>query len=438
METIQHVFRNPWVRAITWLSLLALGAACAYLLRSILFALFFAFAVAYAVNPVVQFLEARGIRRSLAIACIMFALLGTLVTLPLVVVPSMIGQAEDLIRLQAQPGESGGFLARIGEKLPLRDLLEAIDLLSGETPTESAETPPDVPEPTLEEVRTLLAERIGRLVRQHALDFIRSFGSDAAAVGAQAGASALGIVSAVGNTLAGLAMFLGNLVLFAMVTIYLLKDYEDIVASARDLIPPRYLPQVGRVVRQIDRQLHAFMRGQLMVCLFLGLMYAAGFLVCSVPFGLPLALFGGLASLVPYLGLLLTIGPAVLLTLLAHGLDWHLAGVLLTFGLAQFLEGNVLTPRIVGAQVGLGPVWVILAVLVFGSVFGFAGLLLAVPIAAVIKVLLGEALDLYRGSAFFTAVAAAPLPAPAAAVVTAPEKSSTGKRKSPKDRKARK
>lgn len=437
MDSLVLVFRNPWVRAFAWIALFAAGALCAYLLRSVLIALFFAFAVAYAVNPLIRCIESHGIRRTLAIACIMFLLLGTLLLLPLVLVPSMLNQAEELIQIQVQPGETAGYFTRLVEKLPLRTILETLHLLSGETPQTQAAPLHGTPEPTLEELRALLAERIGHMVREHALDFIRSYGSDAAAVGRRAGASALGLVSAVGSTIAGLAMFLGNLVLFVIVTVYLLNDYDAILANAKELVPPRYLPTITRIVRQIDRQLHAFMRGQLIVALFLGLMYAAGFLICDVPFGLPLALFGGIASLVPYLGLLLTIGPAVLLTLLAHGLDWHLAGVLLTFGIAQFLEGNFLTPRIVGAQVGLGPVWVILAVLVFGGTFGFVGLLLAVPIAAILKVLIAETLHRYRNSAFFTAAAAAPLPVAAAAARTECERPSSGKRKSPKGRKAR-
>jgi predicted PurR-regulated permease PerM len=138
---------------------------------------------------------------------------------------------------------------------------------------------------------------------------------------------------------------------------------------------------------RIDIQLRAFLRGQAMVCAFLGMFYAVGLMVCGVPFAIPLAL---------------TVGPAVVLTLLAHGVDWHLIGVVVTFVVAQVLEGNFLTPKIVGSQVGLGPVWVILAIMVFSSALGFVGLLLAVPIAAVLKVLVGEGVELYRSSSFFS------------------------------------
>ena len=154
---------------------------------------------------------------------------------------------------------------------------------------------------------------------------------------------------------------------------------------------------------QIDRQLKAFFRGQLIVCACLGTIYVIGLYVAGTPFALPLGVFGGIVSFVPFLGIALTLGPAVLLTLIAHGLDWHVLVVLITFGGAQALEGNYLTPKIVGSKVGLGPVWVILSVMTFGTVLGFKGLLVAVPLAATLKVLVVEAVGYYKGTSFFTA-----------------------------------
>ena len=133
-------------------------------------------------------------------------------------------------------------------------------------------------------------------------------------------------------------------------------------------------------------------------------MYGIGLFIAGVPFAWLLALFGAVASFVPYLGLVLTIIPAVVLCILQYQvLDWHLGVVLATFVIAQLLEGTVLTPKIVGDQVGLGPVWVILAVLVFGNALGFLGLLMAVPIAASLKVLVVEGLDQYKASTLYTA-----------------------------------
>src|SRR5690606_13684673 len=149
------------------------------------------------------------------------------------------------------------------------------------------------------------------------------------------------------------------------------------VTSARDLVPPRYRPKTVEIVEKIDHQLRSFIRGQVTVCLSLGLMYAIGLTICDVPFALLIALFGTVASLVPYLGVAVTLIPALLMAYLGHGFDWHFVGVLITFAVAQGLEGNVLTPNIVGDKVGLHPVWVILAILVFGSALGFLGILIA-------------------------------------------------------------
>jgi predicted PurR-regulated permease PerM len=134
----------------------------------------------------------------------------------------------------------------------------------------------------------------------------------------------------------------------------------------------------------------------------LGAMYILGLTFARVPFSIPIGIFGGVAAFIPYIGITLTIIPSVILTLLAHGFDWHLGAVLATFAIAQFLEGTFLTPKIVGDKVGLNPVWVILAILVFGNAFGFLGILLAVPMAASLKVLVLEGIAYYRASKVFS------------------------------------
>jgi predicted PurR-regulated permease PerM len=245
----------------------------------------------------------------------------------------------------------------------------------------------------------VLAQR----VRSGALAFLQSHGGQVASGAEAAGAGLAQFLTTVGRGAFGMLLFFGNLALFSFVAAYLLKDYDHIMAAARELVPLGYRDKVFEVSAKIDGQLRSFLRGQMMVCVALGVMYFIGFRLSGVPFAFLIAVFGGVASFVPYLGLALTIGPAVLLCIVQHGgIDLHLLGVVMTFVIAQMLEGTVLTPRIVGDQVGLGPVWVILAVLVFGNALGFLGLLLAVPIAASLKVLIGEALAYYRASGLFT------------------------------------
>jgi len=402
---LNPVLENPWVRALGALLALALAAGLLYLLSPVLVPLLFAFLVAYIFDPVVSAMERRKISRLMATLGVVTAVVLVVVVLPLVIVPNMLVEAEQLIRdarteaaeRRAQraaeaPMVEGdpGFFARSYEgvlgRLPLDEIVIRLGLA----------------EPGEEfEARPLIAEHVGAWIQENALGLLQAHAHTLMDAGVWAGASAADLLRALGNALIGAILFVGNFVLFALVAVFLLKDYHHIIAAGHDLTPPRYRPKASDIMRRIDFQLKSFLRGQLMVCACLGLMYGIGFLISGVPFALTLALFGGAASIVPFLGFALTVLPAVLLTLIAHGLDWHVAGVLVTFAVAQTLESNVLTPKIVGSQVGLGPVWVILAIMVFGTAFGFLGLLIAVPLAAALKVLVLEALDYYRSSAVF-------------------------------------
>jgi len=249
--------------------------------------------------------------------------------------------------------------------------------------------------------RAVLAEHIGTYVKDNALQLLRSYAPQMAGAGQWAGATAAQVLTSVGRGAMAFVLFLGDLVVFAFVTGYLLNDFDRIINSAKGLVPPKHRPGIFDIVRKIDAQIHSFLRGQLLVCLCLGVMYTLGLLISGTPFAVLIGVFGGVASFVPYLGVTLTILPSLLLSLLQHGADWHIIGVIATFAIAHAIESTVLTPRIVGGQVGLSPVWVILAIMVFGSLLGFLGLLLAVPLAAALKVLVLEAVAYYKGSSLF-------------------------------------
>jgi predicted PurR-regulated permease PerM len=389
----------------------------AYLLSPVLIPLFAAFMVAYLVDPVVDFFEnAEGknrffkwrIPRGVTISAL--ATIGVLLVLsiPLIFIPRLILEAKELVKAAAvqdavasgSPGES----AEDGN--PAIDGADAKEAAAVELPWYErflASMPLDelVREMNWEEkgrsARSIVAEKIGIFVRDHATQLLQStwtrFAGATATLAQFAKASGQAVINAV--------FFLANFALFAFVAGYMLKDFDGLVASARDLIPPRYRPKTVDIVQKIDSQLRSFVRGQVTVCLFLGTMYAAGLLICDVPFALLIALFGTVASLVPYLGVIMTVVPALAMVFLRHGLDWHIVGVIITFALAQGLEGNILTPKIVGDQVGLHPVWVILAILVFGSALGFLGVLIAVPLAASLKVLVLEGVQYYKRSPVF-------------------------------------
>lgn len=384
------VIRNPWVRAGAAVAAVILALFLIYLLSPVLVPLFFAFLVAYILDPVVDVMETYKIPRSRAVALLAMIGITILLAVPLLLVPSIIAQADGLVRATAEGlDEAGGLYGWIVEKLPLREFVEAMNW-----DPEGVEDydPMDV-----------IAVHVAEWVRGPAVDFLRAHAAQLATAGQTAGMGITSFFSAIAGFILGTLLFLGNLALFSFVAAYLLKDYDGIIAEAKALIPDPYRERVSDIFRKIDRQLRGFLRGQFIVALCLGAMYTIGLMIAGVPFAVLIGAFGVLASFVPYFGIVLTIIPSVVLCVMQHqGIDWHFAVVVATFVLAQMLEGTVLTPKIVGDQVGLGPVWVILAVLIFGSFLGFLGLLLAVPIAAALKVLVVEAVAHYRASNLYT------------------------------------
>lgn len=204
-------------------------------------------------------------------------------------------------------------------------------------------------------------------------------------------------------TQSGLAMVsvIGNLVLIPVVTFYLLRDWDILVERVGALIPRSYIGNVSTLARQCHETLGAFFRGQLMVMLAQGVIYAIGLMVIGLDLGLLVGMLAGLASIVPYLGAIVGIGAGLFAAYFQFGDITHLLLVLLVFGVGQTLEGTVLTPKLVGDRIGLHPVAVIFSVLAGGQLFGFVGILLALPAAAVIMVLLRQIHANYRLSAFY-------------------------------------
>jgi predicted PurR-regulated permease PerM len=182
---------------------------------------------------------------------------------------------------------------------------------------------------------------------------------------------------------------------------YLLADFDEILRRSADWIPPRHRAYVVEKGRTANRLISGFLRGQLTVAAVLGVLYAVGFSAIGIDLAVGVGLLGGALSLVPYLGGAVAVLASSVLAILEFGFDWHLAAVLGWYVAVQTFEGFLLTPRIVGESVGLHPGVVIVALLIGGDLFGFLGLLVAVPLAAVVKVFVDEGLELYRRSSFF-------------------------------------
>jgi predicted PurR-regulated permease PerM len=192
-----------------------------------------------------------------------------------------------------------------------------------------------------------------------------------------------------------------NFVLVPVVTFYLLRDWDVLVAGVRKLLPPAIEPTVSDLAREIDEVLGAFIRGQFLVMLALGLIYTGGLLAIGLDLAFAIGMLAGILSIVPYLGTLVGVVAALVASTFQFQDFIHPALALAVFGVGQTLEGMVLTPKLVGDKVGLHPVAVIFAVLAGGQLFGFLGILLALPVAAALNVLLRFADAQYRSSHWF-------------------------------------
>lgn len=206
-------------------------------------------------------------------------------------------------------------------------------------------------------------------------------------------------------TASGLALigWLANLVLIPVVGFYLLRDWDLMMAKIRSLLPRQREEQIVKLAGECHEVLGAFVRGQLLVMLALGVIYAAGLMLVGLELGLLIGVMAGLAAIVPYMGFIIGIGAALVAGLFQFGLDpMHLILIAGVFMIGQALEGMVLTPLLVGDRIGLHPVAVIFAILAGGELFGFTGVLLALPLAAVIMVLVRHMQDLYKDSEIYS------------------------------------
>lgn len=206
------------------------------------------------------------------------------------------------------------------------------------------------------------------------------------------------VFSSLGNSGQAIMAWLAFVVLIPVVTFYLLRDWDILLLSLRRLIPRRYAPTAVTLAAECDRVLSEFLRGQLLVMLSLSVIYSIGLWIAGVEFALLIGVTAGMISFVPYLGSIIGIVIAGTVVFMQYH-DWmHLVYVLAVFGIGQTLEGMLLSPWLVGDRIGLHPVAVIFAVLAGGQLFGFVGILLALPVAAVCLVLLRFAFEQYTRS----------------------------------------
>jgi predicted PurR-regulated permease PerM len=256
---------------------------------------------------------------------------------------------------------------------------------------------------TLSRLQQLAVEYGGPLMARiggpSALDDIKKSAGDLVSQGATWAASFLGSLWAGGMAFLNVASLI---VVTPVVAFYMLMDWDRMIAKVDSWVPVRDRETVRSLARQIDRAIAGFFRGQALVCLFLGTFYAVGLSLVGLNFGALIGLTSGILSFIPYVGTLTGFVVSTGVAIVQFWPDWTMIAIVIGIFLAgQFIEGNILSPKLVGDAIGIHPVWLMFALFAFGSLFGFVGLLIAVPLAATAGVLARFALAKYLESPLY-------------------------------------
>ena len=213
-----------------------------------------------------------------------------------------------------------------------------------------------------------------------------------------------------GTTFSAVLNLLG-LLMFPLFLFFLLKDFPKIIEAVDALVPIRNRDTVHKLARDADASLSAFLHGQFTVMLILGCLYSVGYSIVGIPVAIGVGLLTGILCFIPYVGAASGFLLALLLAILEMK-GWHsIVGVVIVFGVVQVLDAVLITPKILGGKLGLQPLWIIVALMAGGEIFGFLGVLLAVPTTAVLKILVVYSIDRYRASSLFLEqTAASPSP----------------------------
>lgn len=215
------------------------------------------------------------------------------------------------------------------------------------------------------------------------------------------GRAAWGGIMGVGRGLSAVLTILGYVFLTPILTFYLLRDWPLVMGRIHDLVPPSHRDRVTGFASEFDKLLSGYMRGQLIESSIVGVLTWLGFVLLGFPYALLLAVIAAVFNVIPYLGLVLTAVPALVIALFLDNPLWAIGKVAIVFLIVQILDGSILGPKIVGDSVGIHPVWVILALSLFGFFFGFVGLLLAIPLAVLVKLMVQHGMTRYRSSKLF-------------------------------------
>lgn len=323
-----------------------------YLMGDVILPFLVGGALAYFLDPLADRLQRFGLSRVVATVVITLVALLLVILLVLSIIPSLIGQLSALVNAAPE----------IANRLQ-KFLLDRFPELSDSTST----------------ARQTLAQ-IASAVQARGAELAKGLVT-----------SALSIINAV--------VFI---IVVPVVTFYMLLDWDRLVARVDEMLPRDHAPVIRNLAVEVDKVLAAFVRGQISVCVILGTFYSMALMFAGLQFGMVVGAIAGAITFIPYVGSLVGGALAIGLALFQFWGDWVSIGIVAgIFVVGQFVEGNILTPKLVGESVGLHPVWLLFALSAFGSLFGFAGMLIAVPVAAAIGVVARFGIGRYHGSLLY-------------------------------------
>lgn len=335
--------------------------------------------IAYLLDPIADWFERRGLSRTLSVVVITLFLVFFFVVVMLVFMPVLIKQMTQLV--QTAPEMVTKLQGFLQTRFP--------DLLTENGPVNNA----------LANIGKTISDRGGELL-----------------------GTVLGSVM-------GLVSFIALIVIVPVVAFYLLLDWDHMVDRLDELLPREAAPTIRGLARDIDEVLSGFMRGQGLVIAILGTFYSITLVIIGLPFGIAIGVLAATLSFIPYVGVVVGGATAIGVALFSFwGQPFYIGAVVAVFVIGQIVEGNYLQPKIVGGHIGLHPVWLMLALSVFGTLFGFVGLLVAVPLSAALGVLVRFAAARYKESAIYTGREVPPQPAPPTLIEIVPPGTAEQKR----------
>ena len=357
--TIVPGWQDRWFHFAMWIAIIILFILFLRAVEPILLPFVLGMFVAYMMDPLANRLQRMRLSRSASTAIIVLGLIAVIATLCIWLVPILYDQLANLITRAPK------MLHEVENNVRgwMQPLLEKLNALSG--------TNPDSPPVDATDIL------------QRSTDTASNFATKLLTSGA------------------ALINLAGLLLITPIVCFYLIRDWPSVVRKVDSMLPLAYAPTIREQLHQINRTLASYVRGQITVMIIMSVFYIGGLVLCGMNFGLVLGLLAGCIIIIPYIGSVISISLGLVVAYGQYGTDTHFWLVVTVYGLGQILESQILTPKIIGDRVGLHPLWMLFGMLAGAVILGFAGVLLAVPLTAVIGVLVKFAVSRYLQSGLY-------------------------------------